>query len=345
MRPKWLNWLLGLGAVMIAGGGIAWLCLFAAPLLLPTATSNESRGNVITLTSPQSSGASWGWVETDRQIDPATEDTVVLQFWVTSTDPTQASYVLSGPMLKYLHTCYGNAMHYDPKPVNSGLLSEVQYDAATTYWSFSPAQGVLDLSAANEVMSSAEAKLNVKSQSYIRITSNSSTSDPRSYTNSAGVPQTTKSRYYSFRCSFAPAAFWADANGERTFSSPAIIYRYNEGSSFGFLSHTVAFVRNSAYSLTALGDKPDYSKSGETSFSASGTVTDRVGPGAVELGQVVAIFKKTSANDDRQIMFLFVGAVVAFLASILLSLAKKISDGFATVLAGRFSRRDEAEDS
>ena len=334
MRSRWLDRVMVIGAFFVVAGigtglAVGWKALS------PEDSTNNTKGNVFALVTDQDSGAGWGWVESDRTIDPAHEDNVVIRFWVTTATPDQASIVFGGPMVRYLRNCYGNGTNWDEKPVSFSTLSGGQQSAIITYRAFSPAQGLLDTYRGNEVLSLADAKAISVHQKYVRVTSSYSVVDLRSYTPGKTAPVPVTARSFNFACSFAPQAFWATKDGEQSFTFPTVIQAANflSATNYLFVSRRATFIRSPEYALTALGDPPDYSSSKTTEFRADWQQWNNSGENYLELNQFVAIFKSKSEDSDHQAVLLVVGGALAFAGAIIVSLGESISDWFTYVIA------------
>ncbi|MCU1409651.1 MAG: hypothetical protein JWR04_358 [Rhodoglobus sp.] len=336
------------GVAVLTAAGIA-VCGFTGwQTLVPQTSPNITDGNLIALVLEQKDGAGWGWVQSDRVIDPAVDDTVVLRFWASTTDPDGASFVLAGPMIKALRTCYGNGTHWDESPVAFDALSSDEQTAVVRFQLYAPSHGLLKADVGNQVMSEEEANLAASEQTYVRVTSASSAPDSRTHSTTSGAKTTVEvdARQFSFACSFEPEAFWRMQQGQRTFTFPTVseTFSFASDTNYAYIDRTVTFVRRPGLSVVSLGDPPDYSNSASTEFRDNWSAWNYREKSTLVLNKEVAVFTATSDDTEHQSQMLVLGTGLAFLGTLVLSLGRRVTDALSRRLAFRRMAGEEPAD-
>lgn len=331
MHPRWLDRVTLIGVSLLTIGAVSVCAVVGSLALFPKNSSNDTGGNLIAVVLGQNDGAAWAWVQTERVIDPTTQDTVALRFWISSNNPDDASIVFGGPMIKYLRTCAGSGSHWDETPVTLETLSSHEQDAIISFHEYAPTQGRLDTWQENQVMSEADAKALAGAGSYVRVTSSTSRPDARTYTPGDAESVAVDSRVFDFTCSFDPDAFWSTQQGQRTFTFPTVTASTDFASkpNYQYLRRLVSFERRPGYSVTALSDPPDYSNSATTDFSSNQSWWNATKPNVLVLNQFVAVFTNASGEADQHVQLLVLGGTLALLGTLLLALGRRTLQGLA----------------
>jgi len=318
--------------LIIAAGLAGYIYWAAIPSLWPKDSMTVPGTGLIAVDLPQETGSAWIWANTDEPIAPFAPDRISIRFWLSSSAPVGATFILGGPLTSGL-SCYGDSIKADLEPKGFDELTADQQDLVTDYFEFMPTHGLVS-SSWDGSLDEADALSAATSDRYVTVEIKSFVPETRIFTADGEADRSVPSNLGNFVCSLPADALFSRRSGVDIYTVPGVMARAKLIASPNSLTlhRSFEFKPTDKTFLNFSSTNVDYSATPLITIANDWQAWDMDEAAVIALQPETASFEKDDAQDARQSAFFWLGLAAATIVTLVLSLLKLGSDAVMDVV-------------